>query len=217
MIIDDIGYSISRARAFLSLNMPMTFSILPQLRHSNRLADEITGKGHEVMLHQPMEPYCNEIHPGAGSRLHFIRKSQNRRNHRREPVANSPGNGGEQPHGLKIYILLQQGRPGAEDNQKKGPFFCGQLDEQAFTGIQNGPTAEHENRTEKCLPGPYPGYSGGPPPAHTLKATRPETWGCHRHRTSASFHADGAPEFQTGTGSKGTLVGTGFNIQFALA
>jgi len=67
LIIDDIGYSISQARAFLSLNMPMTFSILPQLRHSNRLADEITGKGHEVMLHQPMEPYSNEIHPGPGA------------------------------------------------------------------------------------------------------------------------------------------------------
>jgi polysaccharide deacetylase 2 family uncharacterized protein YibQ len=67
LIIDDIGHSLSRAHAFLSLNMPMTFSILPQLRHSNRLAEEITGKGHEVMLHQPMEPYCNEIHPGPGA------------------------------------------------------------------------------------------------------------------------------------------------------
>ncbi len=67
LIIDDIGHSVTRARAFLSLNMPMTFSILPQLRHSNRLAEEITGKGHEVMLHQPMEPYCNEIHPGPGA------------------------------------------------------------------------------------------------------------------------------------------------------
>ncbi|MGB6012470.1 MAG: divergent polysaccharide deacetylase family protein, partial [Desulfobacterales bacterium] len=67
LIIDDIGHSVTRARAFLSLNMPMTFSILPQLRHSKRLAEEITGKGHEVMLHQPMEPYCNEIHPGPGA------------------------------------------------------------------------------------------------------------------------------------------------------
>jgi len=29
-IIDDIGCSISRARAFLALKMPMTFSVLPQ-------------------------------------------------------------------------------------------------------------------------------------------------------------------------------------------
>ncbi len=67
LIIDDIGYSVPRAQAFLALNMPMTFSILPQLPYSNRLAEEITGKGHEVMLHQPMEPYGNEIHPGPGA------------------------------------------------------------------------------------------------------------------------------------------------------
>ena len=67
LIIDDIGYSVPRAQAFLSLKMPMTFSILPQLRHSKDLAEEITGKGHEVMLHQPMEPYGSESHPGPGA------------------------------------------------------------------------------------------------------------------------------------------------------
>jgi polysaccharide deacetylase 2 family uncharacterized protein YibQ len=67
LIIDDIGHSVSRAQKFLSLKMPITFSILPQLRHSRRLAEEITEKGHEVMLHQPMEPYCSEIHPGPGA------------------------------------------------------------------------------------------------------------------------------------------------------
>ena len=67
LIIDDIGHSVSRVRAFLSLKIPMTFSILPQLRHSKDLAEEITGKGLEVMLHQPMEPYSNEIHPGPGA------------------------------------------------------------------------------------------------------------------------------------------------------
>ncbi len=67
LIIDDIGHSVSRARAFLSLKMPITFSILPRLRHSRRLAEEITEKGHEIMLHQPMEPYCSEIHPGPGA------------------------------------------------------------------------------------------------------------------------------------------------------
>jgi len=67
LIIDDIGNSVSRARAFLSVKIPMTFSILPQLRHSRGLAEEIAGKGYEVMLHQPMEPYGNEIRPGPGA------------------------------------------------------------------------------------------------------------------------------------------------------
>lgn len=66
-IIDDIGCSISRARAFLALKMPMTFSVLPQLKYSDVLAEEIHGQGHEVMLHQPMEPYGQNIDPGPGA------------------------------------------------------------------------------------------------------------------------------------------------------
>lgn len=66
-IIDDIGNSISRAKAFLSLKMPMTFAVLPKLQYSNLLAKEIYEKGHEVMLHQPMEPYDQDIDPGPGA------------------------------------------------------------------------------------------------------------------------------------------------------
>ncbi len=67
LIIDDIGSSISRARAFLALGVPITFSILPQLPYSEFLAGEIDREGHEIMLHQPMEPYCHEIDPGPGA------------------------------------------------------------------------------------------------------------------------------------------------------
>ena len=66
-IIDDIGSSISRAKAFLSLNLPMTFAVLPRLQYSALLAREIHGKGHEIMLHQPMEPYDHDIDPGPGA------------------------------------------------------------------------------------------------------------------------------------------------------
>jgi len=61
LIIDDIGYSISRARNFLNLNIPITFSVLPHLTNSYNLAVEIYGKGHEIMLHQPMEPYNSHL------------------------------------------------------------------------------------------------------------------------------------------------------------
>jgi uncharacterized protein len=66
-IIDDIGSSISRAREFLNLQMPMTFAILPKLQYSNLLAEEIHEQGHEIMLHQPMEPYRHEVDPGPGA------------------------------------------------------------------------------------------------------------------------------------------------------
>ena len=67
IIIDDIGYSISRARDFLNLNIPITFSVLPRLTNSYNLAVEIDDKGHEIMLHQPMEPYNSQLDPGPGA------------------------------------------------------------------------------------------------------------------------------------------------------
>ena len=67
IIIDDIGYSFSRTRQFLELNIPFTFSILPRLAKSNALAIEISSRGHEIMLHQPMEPYNSKFDPGPGA------------------------------------------------------------------------------------------------------------------------------------------------------
>lgn len=67
LIIDDIGYSLAHARRFLQLDLPLTFSILPRLAYSYDLALEIRAKGHEVMLHQPMEPYNPRIDPGPGA------------------------------------------------------------------------------------------------------------------------------------------------------
>ncbi|MBW1998032.1 MAG: divergent polysaccharide deacetylase family protein [Deltaproteobacteria bacterium] len=67
LIIDDIGFSISRAREFLNLGVPITYSVLPRLPKSLDLALEIHETGHEVMLHQPMEPYDPSIDPGPGA------------------------------------------------------------------------------------------------------------------------------------------------------
>ncbi len=68
IIIDDIGYSRRRAWQFLEIGIPLTFSILPQLAHSCELALAIHDHGHEIMLHQPMEPYNLKHHdPGPGA------------------------------------------------------------------------------------------------------------------------------------------------------
>ena len=67
LIIDDIGYSLRRARMFLDLEFPLTYSILPQLTYSRRLTAEIHEQGHEIMLHQPMEPRNPTVDPGPGA------------------------------------------------------------------------------------------------------------------------------------------------------
>jgi polysaccharide deacetylase 2 family uncharacterized protein YibQ len=67
IIIDDIGFSRRALHQFLDLNIPITYSVLPRLPLSERLARYINNQGHEIMLHQPMEPMQADIDPGPGA------------------------------------------------------------------------------------------------------------------------------------------------------
>lgn len=67
LIIDDIGFSRSRLRSFLEIGVPLTFAVLPRLAKSRVLAEEIHTHGHEIMLHQPMEPFDPHLDPGPGA------------------------------------------------------------------------------------------------------------------------------------------------------
>jgi polysaccharide deacetylase 2 family uncharacterized protein YibQ len=67
LIIDDIGASLSHAKFFLELNVPMTFAVLPRLPVSEESAFLIHNQGHEIMLHQPMEPRDRGLSPGPGA------------------------------------------------------------------------------------------------------------------------------------------------------
>jgi polysaccharide deacetylase 2 family uncharacterized protein YibQ len=67
IIIDDVGYHRRNARAFLQLGVPLTFSVLPQVPHSVQLAEDIHRAGHEIMLHQPMQPHSTVVDPGPGA------------------------------------------------------------------------------------------------------------------------------------------------------
>lgn len=60
VVMDDLGQDLSAAHRLLELPYPLTFSILPELRDSARIAEEAHRHGREVMLHLPMEP-----EPGA--------------------------------------------------------------------------------------------------------------------------------------------------------
>jgi polysaccharide deacetylase 2 family uncharacterized protein YibQ len=67
LIIDDIGANLSGARPFLDLGIPMTFAILPRLAKTQEAAEIIHSEGHEIMLHQPMEPIDRYLDPGPGA------------------------------------------------------------------------------------------------------------------------------------------------------
>jgi hypothetical protein len=77
IIVDDIGYDRRAAALFLAMDAPLTFSMLPFGQFSQQIAAEARSKGHEIMLHLPMEP--NEFptaDPGPGALLSSMTPDQ---------------------------------------------------------------------------------------------------------------------------------------------
>ncbi|KAB0665875.1 divergent polysaccharide deacetylase family protein [Oryzomonas japonica] len=55
VIIDDMGSSLQEARALAGIGLPVTFSIIPGLRHDREVADFAAQSGIETMIHIPMQ------------------------------------------------------------------------------------------------------------------------------------------------------------------
>ena len=67
IVIDDLGGDLSAAHRLLEIPYPLTFSVLPHLRHSAEVAEQAHAAGREVMLHLPMEPEPgSHAAPGEG-------------------------------------------------------------------------------------------------------------------------------------------------------
>jgi len=67
IIIDDLGYDSSLASAFIELDLPLTFSVLPFTPHTRLIAQKAWKEGREIMLHLPMEPInYPAVNPGDG-------------------------------------------------------------------------------------------------------------------------------------------------------
>ncbi|MBT7696690.1 MAG: divergent polysaccharide deacetylase family protein [Desulfobacterales bacterium] len=56
IIIDDLGFDKNIASDFLTLDIPLTFSILPYSPYKKKISAAARKKGIEIMLHLPMEP-----------------------------------------------------------------------------------------------------------------------------------------------------------------
>jgi hypothetical protein len=57
IVLDDWGYNLRNLKQALALKGPLTFSILPGLPYSERIARAARENGDEVILHLPLEPY----------------------------------------------------------------------------------------------------------------------------------------------------------------
>jgi len=70
IIIDDIGYNSKIVDQYLSLNLPITFSVLPFAPRQRRVVKKLQARHCEIMLHLPMEPReYPQIDPGPGALL----------------------------------------------------------------------------------------------------------------------------------------------------
>ena len=70
IIIDDIGYSKKLAMGLVKVDKNITFSILPFSPAGTQLAQRLSAKGAELMLHLPMEPtQYPKVNPGPGALL----------------------------------------------------------------------------------------------------------------------------------------------------
>ena len=56
IIIDDMGSSMKELQSFLSIGLPITFSVIPSLAHAKGVSEGAHQAGYEVMVHMPMEP-----------------------------------------------------------------------------------------------------------------------------------------------------------------
>ena len=57
IIVDDFGYFNNQlVRDFLALEMPITVSVIPGLRHSENICKAAEAAGKEILCHMPMEP-----------------------------------------------------------------------------------------------------------------------------------------------------------------
>jgi len=55
IVIDDMGSSLQEAQALVSIGIPITFAIIPGLRHDRAVAEYASQHGLEILVHMPMQ------------------------------------------------------------------------------------------------------------------------------------------------------------------
>ena len=69
VVIDDMGVDRPRSRRVTELLRPLTLSYLPYARDLAEQTTAARGRGHELMLHLPMEPLSGRVDPGPNALL----------------------------------------------------------------------------------------------------------------------------------------------------
>lgn len=65
LIIDDMGMDVARSKQVIDLGVPMTLAFLPYAPRVQDLTEEARKKGHELIIHIPMEPVDSNVSLGG--------------------------------------------------------------------------------------------------------------------------------------------------------
>lgn len=76
VIIDDAGLDRARTARAAGLPGPLTISFLPYAGELQRQADEARRRGHELMLHLPMEPISAAENPGPHPLMTWLSRDE---------------------------------------------------------------------------------------------------------------------------------------------
>ncbi|OUR76997.1 hypothetical protein A9Q83_12270 [Alphaproteobacteria bacterium 46_93_T64] len=79
MVIDDVGLNTKRVQDLIALPAPLTLSFLPYGKRLKEFSDLTRERGHEVMLHLPMEPSRASADPGPDALLQALSADEIRR------------------------------------------------------------------------------------------------------------------------------------------
>jgi polysaccharide deacetylase 2 family uncharacterized protein YibQ len=67
IILDDVGVAPQHAEMAVALPAPIVLSIMTYAKNASALAEEAHAKGHEIMVHMPMQPMNAAINPGPNA------------------------------------------------------------------------------------------------------------------------------------------------------
>jgi len=80
LVIDDLGYSFNLAQQVLQLPGQHTFAIIPDTPYSTKIALFAHNKGHEIILHMPMQSLASGKHIEASTLNDRMTESEITRN-----------------------------------------------------------------------------------------------------------------------------------------
>jgi len=56
IIVDDLGRDLATIRSLLAIDLPLSMAIIPGEPHAREAAELVSGAGHDLLIHIPMEP-----------------------------------------------------------------------------------------------------------------------------------------------------------------